>query len=97
MDNLTEAVEGLSKKVETLTTIIGKIANTLQGKKLEKEMALERRADIGSKVTVSILLSMIALLLGMFFNSVYGMAKDANTCSSTNTKDIAVLQKSFSG
>jgi hypothetical protein len=56
----------------------------------------ERRNDLGIKFGWFISTTIIALLLGMFFNHTYGLAKSAQDLSFQNKTDIAVVKECVS-
>jgi hypothetical protein len=56
---------------------------------------VERREDIGGKLTWSILVGIISITLGMFFQNTYQKSVMADERSIVNTKDIAVLKEAL--
>lgn len=59
-------------------------------------MNMERRNDLGSKISWSILIGLISLMLSLLFSHTYGMSQDALNKSIQNSEDIVRLTQCYS-
>ena len=55
----------------------------------------ERRNDLGTKISWTILVALIGILLSMFLNFTYGMSKDAMDKSTKNSESIIRLEQCY--
>jgi hypothetical protein len=56
---------------------------------------MERRQDVGLKISFVIFSAIITILLGLFFTKTYESAARACEVGTGNTKDIAVLRSEY--
>ena len=58
-------------------------------------MVDERRQDIGYKVTITVLVGVVSVILSLFINSTFSMANDGRNLGIENSKNITHLQASL--
>lgn len=56
---------------------------------------MDRRNDLGHKITFAILIAVVSMFLTIIFMKTYNLAEAANKRSYENDTDIAVLFKSY--
>jgi len=55
-------------------------------------MTQERRNDVGHKVTITVLSSVLALVLSLFVHAVWGSSTEARKIGERNTKEISDMR-----
>ena len=58
-----------------------------------EERGKERRVDIGTKVTIAILIFCVTTILGLFINAVWSIAYGADKKANENTAEIRSINR----